>query len=417
MKARGKAARLAVSLSRIRESRRAKEKDGGNGKSLQGSGRGGSGRRASLSLNYQLPGWVSLGQWCFRRSLLIPLPQSLRFFAQDLRQKEGQGELKESIKEFIKDPLLFKKEDFPHNLIFYDLETTGLSSGAGTRVFLAGFLSISSSENMLQLVQLFMADYPGETRFLQEVKAICGEEKCYVSYNGKGFDRHLLLSRFMVNRIPLSIPKQLDLLHVSRSLWKRILPDCTLSRIEKEILGVEREEDIPGRDIPERYFAWLKDGNPEHLEAVFAHHQQDLISLFLLLDWIESMAEEPEKANGDELAGLGHLFQKRGRKGEQELFLQAWRLGSLQAGHRAILGLKREERYRDALTLAEEIWRNSASLFSGLEAAKLLEHREKRYDKALELVKAMLEHEKADRIRQALIHRQERLERRLYNSS
>jgi tetratricopeptide (TPR) repeat protein len=110
---------------------------------------------------------------------------------------------------------------------------------------------------------------------------------CVITYNGKSFDWPLLRTRFVLSRLPVpELPLHIDLLHVCRSLWKARLPSLRLADMEREILQFEREDDLPGSEIPARYFEFLRTGRWERLTAVLEHNQNDLIALAALLGTI-----------------------------------------------------------------------------------------------------------------------------------
>jgi uncharacterized protein YprB with RNaseH-like and TPR domain len=73
-----------------------------------------------------------------------------------------------------------------------------------------------------------------------------------VTYNGRCFDIPLLITRFISNRRRDRLARlpHLDLLYPVRQLWKLKYGDCSLANIEKQVLGVRREGDIPGEEIP-----------------------------------------------------------------------------------------------------------------------------------------------------------------------
>jgi uncharacterized protein YprB with RNaseH-like and TPR domain len=72
--------------------------------------------------------------------------------------------------------------------------------------------------------------------------------KAIVSYNGKSFDVPIINTRYILNRLsnPFDSMEHIDLLHITRRVWKRRLKQCNLGNIEKEILEFYRtNEDIP----------------------------------------------------------------------------------------------------------------------------------------------------------------------------
>ena len=49
--------------------------------------------------------------------------------------------------------------------------------------------------------------------------------------------------------------------------------------LETEVLGVERQDDLPGWMVPEFYDIYRRTGNPGPLIPVVEHNRQDLVSL------------------------------------------------------------------------------------------------------------------------------------------
>jgi uncharacterized protein YprB with RNaseH-like and TPR domain len=82
-------------------------------------------------------------------------------------------------------------------------------------------------------------------------------------------------------RSPAKIPHY-DVLHFSRRRWKDQFPSLRLTSLELEILGISREEDIPGQMVPEFYETYLKTGNCGPLVPIIEHNKQDVVSLALL---------------------------------------------------------------------------------------------------------------------------------------
>lgn len=163
---------------------------------------------------------------------------------------------------------------------YFDTETTGLSTGAGTVPFLAGLGRLRG--DALVVRQLLLPDYPHERALLRR---LCGELSGprLVTYNGRGFDLPLLVSRLTVHgffaeqaQLP---PRHDDLLPVARRLWRRPLGGARLADVEAGILGVRRHGDCPSTEVPARYFGFLRGGSPEPLAAVLDHNLQDIVSL------------------------------------------------------------------------------------------------------------------------------------------
>jgi len=175
--------------------------------------------------------------------------------------------------------------------LYLDTETTGLAGGTGTVAFLIGLARFD--QGALCTEQLIVPQLGAETPVLARLAERIAAASCIVTYNGKSFDWPLLRTRFVLARLPVpELPPHIDLLHICRSLWKARLPTVRLVDMEREILHFEREDDIPGSEIPARYFEFLRTGAHAQLAAVLEHNQNDLIALAALLGAIMEQFEQ-----------------------------------------------------------------------------------------------------------------------------
>ena len=167
---------------------------------------------------------------------------------------------------------------------YFDTETTGLSTGAGTVVFLAGLGRLEG--NQLVVRQLLLPDYPHEAALLRLACEELAALPRVVTYNGRGFDLPLLITRLTVHRLfreMAALPElHDDLLPVARRLYRRPLGGARLADVEFGVLGVIRNSDCPGSEVPSRYFGYLRGGSPDLLTDVLDHNLQDIVSLALL---------------------------------------------------------------------------------------------------------------------------------------
>lgn len=170
----------------------------------------------------------------------------------------------------------------PRTTIFIDTETTGLSGGAGTICFLVGIGYFT--EEGFCLDQCFLRDYDDEEAMVSYLAERFAETTCLVSYNGKSFDLPLLRSRFIQNRAPFRLDGFLhyDLVHAARRMWRRRLGDCSLQNVERTILGIERQGDVPSYLIPQLWLDYLRSRDARRLKPVFYHHKTDILSLVTL---------------------------------------------------------------------------------------------------------------------------------------
>jgi uncharacterized protein YprB with RNaseH-like and TPR domain len=145
---------------------------------------------------------------------------------------------------------------------FLDTETTGLSGGAGTMAFMVGLGYFD--ETGFRLRQYFLRDPGDEPPMVEALAEILPQFEALVSFNGRGFDVPILENRFILARIPPPTTgmSHLDLLPPARRLWRYSLPSCALTALERDVLGVMREQDdVPGGLIPYLYRDYLRTGD------------------------------------------------------------------------------------------------------------------------------------------------------------
>ncbi len=175
--------------------------------------------------------------------------------------------------------------------LFLDTETTGLAGGTGTVPFLIGIGWFE--DESLRIQQLFLPELGREAPMLHWLRDRITQSSCLVSFNGKTFDWPLLRNRFVMNRVRApKLPPHLDLLHCARRILKRRLRSVRLVELEREVLGMYREDDVSGALIPQLYFDYLDGGDISPIARVIEHNANDLIALAALIAELVSHFEE-----------------------------------------------------------------------------------------------------------------------------
>ena len=175
----------------------------------------------------------------------------------------------------------------PRELLFFDLETLGLS---GAPVFL-GAVARFGADGFV--IRQFLAPSPAEEvgvleRMLEEL----ARADALLSFNGKSFDISMLRERCAY--YGLSFPKatiHVDLLHQARQAFHGRIANCRLGMIEESILGIAREADLPSEQVPFYYTLFLETGSATVLEPIINHNRQDLISLARLVEYLTNRAD------------------------------------------------------------------------------------------------------------------------------
>jgi uncharacterized protein len=289
----------------------------------------------------------------------------------------------------------------PPRWAFLDTETTGLAGGAGTYAFLIGVGSID--EQGFRLRQFFMRDYGEEASLLAGLSEYLGRFDVLITYNGKAYDQPLLETRYRMARArhPFDRMEHLDLLFGARRLWKLRLDSCRLVELENQILGVEREGDLPSELIPYYYFEYIRSKIALRLVPIFHHNAIDILSLACLTAIVPFAFRRPEEAalrHGADVLGLARWLARAERHEE-----------ALRLFRRAIeMGLPDDLLFRtmwDAAATERKLGRDEAALAAYVELsesrngyrvkaleelAKHYEHRERNYGMALEMTRAAL---------------------------
>jgi len=178
-----------------------------------------------------------------------------------------------------RDPALQALE--PRRALYLDIETSGLSGGAGTYAFLVALASVEPQG--VRLWQGFLRE-PGEERaLLAEVALRIARAGALVSFFGKSFDRHRLEDKMRMHGLapPFASALHLDLYWPCRRLYGASLPDGRLATMERALCGLARAQDLPGSLAPAAWFDYLA-GRGHRLEAVFRHNEDDVLSLLTL---------------------------------------------------------------------------------------------------------------------------------------
>lgn len=92
---------------------------------------------------------------------------------------------------------------------------------------------------------------------------------------------------------PLSVLGHQDLLHPVRRHWKGVWENCRLATAERELLGVVRDDDLPGSEAPAAWHTHLHGGSVTNLRRVLAHNCQDLENLAGALLYLAGLPQQP----------------------------------------------------------------------------------------------------------------------------
>jgi len=185
----------------------------------------------------------------------------------------------------------------PLDLLFFDTETTGLAGGTGTRAFMIGaadWVCDETSGNGLRIRQLLITTMAAEASMLEAFASWLAPHTVLSSYNGRCYDAPLLKTRYRLARMrdPLAGLDHVDLLFPTRRRYRGVWENCRLATVERELLQILREDDLPGSQAPAAWLTYLRGGAATNLRRVAAHNHQDVVTLSRLLLRLEALQTE-----------------------------------------------------------------------------------------------------------------------------
>lgn len=202
------------------------------------------------------------------------------------------------------------------DVLFLDTETTGLSGGTGTYIFLFGVAHFAGKELVLR--QHMLLDLGAEGEFIAGLKKEIEPFRACASYNGKAFDLPIIRTRFvMAIRSEVTVDdSHLDLLHPARRLWRDRFGSTTLKQLEESVLDDGRTADIPGWLIPDAYFHYLRKRDPAIIAPVLEHNARDVISLVRITDRVARAVAAARTGRAPDHApaafALARIFERTG---------------------------------------------------------------------------------------------------------
>ena len=215
---------------------------------------------------------------------------------------------------------------------FLDIETTGLSGGAGTLAFLVGVGAFA--EDAFVVSQFFMRHPGEEPALLHAVTQKLAGCTSLVTFNGRGFDVPLLATRFRLawQAMPLADAPHFDVLLAARRLWRARLESCALSNLERAVLGYERSEaDVPGWLIPTLYQQFLQGGDAAPLARIFYHNREDIVSMAALATIVCRACLAPTEDEALHPIDRMALARALEEAGDDDLAIAAYRRALAQA--------------------------------------------------------------------------------------
>ncbi|MEX2442353.1 MAG: ribonuclease H-like domain-containing protein [Alkalispirochaeta sp.] len=345
--------------------------------------------------------------------------------------------------------------------VFLDVETSGLSGGAGSTAFLIGlgFLAFAPVEGhasgafpvepAVTVYQLFLSEPSAEPALLARFAELVGapDTACFVTYNGASFDLPVLRTRHIMNRLRLPGTLHWDLMPLTRRLYAPAIGSCTLGRVERLVLELGRDDDVPGSEVPPRYHRFIDTGEQAEIAPVLAHHYYDVAHLALLAATLQGILRDGDprrRGVGHDRVALAKFLLDRGdqthlarcaalldediRETEERRrhVSAAARAGGFAARAgvrpprawsasrelRAVVS-RRLKQWDELREIRRSLWLVRGTQYDAVELAKVLEHRFRDYSGALSVIEGWQEASGSRDPDPEIAHRADRLRRKL----
>lgn len=180
--------------------------------------------------------------------------------------------------ESLQIPTLLKKYGSIDKILFFDIETTGLSPKTSFVYLISAGYFIN---NEFILVQLFAENVNEEENILKEFDNISEKFITLAQFNGEHFDIPYLKERYnRHNVIPhISTMESLDIYLYLKPLKKLFdICNCKLKTFEK-LIKIQRDDLIDGGEAINQYYHYVSTKDEAALAACLLHNYEDVLNL------------------------------------------------------------------------------------------------------------------------------------------
>ncbi len=197
------------------------------------------------------------------------------------------------------------KSNSEHTILFFDIETTGLSPDISS-IYLIGCCYYQN--DTWNLIQFFADDYISEKSMLQQFIDFSKNYTIMIHYNGTNFDIPYLRKKFLHYNMSFSFQSFLQV-----DLYKKVFPYKKLLNLPnlkqktiEEFLGLTRLDTYSGKELIETYIQYMKDkfghktSVTQDLSILLLHNEEDvtnLIQLTSVMAYSDLMEKVPKHFN------------------------------------------------------------------------------------------------------------------------
>lgn len=172
--------------------------------------------------------------------------------------------------------------DNPENILFLDIETTGLSPKYSF-IYMIGLASYTNNNWRFTGI---MADNPSEEALvLKEFLGILKHYKTIIHFNGNSFDLPFITERCNANGLSVNFDEYNGI-----DIYKRIYPyrhmlriaNCKLKTLEN-FIGINREDLYSGGELINVYKKYMESESEELYKLLYLHNFEDVSGMLSVL--------------------------------------------------------------------------------------------------------------------------------------
>lgn len=159
--------------------------------------------------------------------------------------------------EYMKAVELTGRSDEASSVMFFDIETTGLSASRSA-LYLIGCMFLNGDRVVLR--QFFSDGYEDEAKLLTCFSELLREHRILIHFNGNTFDIPYLKSKYIQNTLPDPFEDVLsvDIFALLRSLKKKLRLSSMTQKSLEEYVGLKREDMYDGGELIGIYKQYLR---------------------------------------------------------------------------------------------------------------------------------------------------------------
>jgi hypothetical protein len=181
--------------------------------------------------------------------------------------------------------------DFFKEVLFFDIETTGLAHKSS---YIISITVLLFEKKTFKIYQLFCENKPDEKEMIKYFKDFIKNKKYIVTYNGNTFDIPFISSKALQFNIDCSLNKKIkiDLYSDMRYLKNKITIDNLKLKTVEEYFNINREDTIMGQDVTILYEAYRIEPRKEFSTLILQHNYEDVYNLPLLFENIINLYDK-----------------------------------------------------------------------------------------------------------------------------